>query len=101
MHEPSKLIEPWETRKAQQKLFDLMIPHKVFAWKPLDVDHGYAWLENVWCFAYFEDPAVPIFKYRLTYDEALKASREYNPSNPSSRYGLSEEAAKRLYKRDR
>ena len=87
--------------KWLQKQYDLMIPHQVFAWFPIKMETGqYAWLQRVWRIGYNYSALKgrPVFVHYLNREEALRQSRSLNYYYGSERFGVGEEARRRLGK---
>lgn len=70
-----------EYQKEYEKAIAHVVPRKVFAWLPVQVENGqWVWLESVWKFAYDFSTLtfLPKFWYYTDKDEAIKKSIERN-----------------------
>jgi hypothetical protein len=98
-----RLGKTWKQRSAivqtnNEKLFDEMIPKKVFAWKPVPINNGqWIWLEYLWRYAEILSGIgyATQYYYFLSQEEALKHSRQLNLRGPLD-CEIREAARKRL-----
>lgn len=74
-----------DTQTSNEKLFDEMVPKKVFAWKPIRIDTGqWIWLESIWRHAEIISGLgyCARYYYFTTKEEALTHSKQINSRGP-------------------
>ena len=85
-----RLGKTWKQRYAimqadNEKIFDQMVPKKVFIWRPIQIENGqWVWLETMWRHAEIISGLGyhTRYYYFVTQEEALKHSRQLNLRGP-------------------
>lgn len=82
----------------RSKMYDLMIPHKYFAFLPKTLDDGRRVVfQYVWRYAiFYNESNISLFNYALTEQEAWTKTRKCNNTSSNHYRAIDDEIRKRL-----